>query len=321
MITHRPLPVLLRAQLYQHLAAMEKAGIPSERAYALLDLGPAARERIASFQRLVARRVDPATAGANSGLFTLFESRILRAAFAAGSPLPSFSRLAQFYAAKVNQQGVLRSRLVFPVATLALALFIGPIPALVNGQITAALYLAQAAAPLALLAVLAFAWLRLRAWFVSGDAGPGRALLEQTLVGLPLFGPMHVRRNARDFIESLGLLLHAGLPLFEALPPALDTVDNSIVRRALASVLPAVKSGRTLAQAIGALDLVDTTELFPFVHTGEQSGTLPEMLQRHASSETEAINAFQMEIVGWGPRLFYALVALWMVTQLLAFAR
>lgn len=321
MIRHRPLPVALRAQLYQHLAAMEKAGIPAERAYALLNLGPAASDRIASFQRLIARRVDPATAGANSGLLTLFESRILRAAIAAGSPLPSYQRLSQFYAARVNQQGVLRSRLVFPVATLALALFIQPIPALVNDKITFPGYLAQSAGPLIVMAALAFAWLRLREWFVSGEGSPGRALLEQTLIGLPVFGPMHVRRNARDFVESLGLLLHAGLPLFEALPPALETVDNSVVRGALSSLLPAVKSGRTLAQAIGALDLVDTTELFAFVHTGEQSGTLPEMLQRHANTETEAINAFQMEIVAWGPRLFYALVALWMVRQLLSFAR
>lgn len=321
MLRHRPLPVTLRAQLYQHLAAMEKAGIPAERAYALLNLGPSAAERIASFQRLIARRVDPATAGANSGLFTLFESRILRAAMAAGSPLPSYQRLAQFYAACVSQQGVLRSRLVFPVATLTLALFIQPIPALVNGAIGGAGYLAQSAGPLVVLAALALTWLRLRTWFVSGEGGPGRATLERVLIGVPVFGAMHVRRNARDFVDSLALLLHAGLPLFEALPAALETVDNSIVRRALATILPAVKSGRTLAQAVGALDLVDTAQLFAMVHTGEQSGTMPEMLQRHANAETVEINAFQMEIIGWGPRLFYALVALWMVKQLLILAR
>ena len=34
-----PLPLPTRVLLFEHLAAMEKAGVPAERAYALLDLG------------------------------------------------------------------------------------------------------------------------------------------------------------------------------------------------------------------------------------------------------------------------------------------
>lgn len=313
----RPLPLLLRAQLFQHLAAMEKAGVPAERAYALLDLGPHGRGRVDTFRRLFARGVDPATAGANSGLFTVFETRLLRAAFGAGSPFATYQRLASSHATRASQLATLRARLVLPAAILAIALFVQPLPQLYTGAISAGGYVARTVLPLAILSIIAMAAMRINVWFASGAAAPWRAALERALLSMPLFGKLHLRRNARDFTESLAMLLQAGLSLFEALPPALDTVDNRIVRADLATLLPAVKSGATLAQAIGALRLVDTTQLYAFVHTGEESGTLPEMLLRHADAESESLALAQNELVTWLPRILYALVAIWMMVQLL----
>lgn len=317
MSRHRPLPLLVRAQLFQHLAAMEKAGLPAERAFALLQLGPAARERVATFRRLFARGVDPATAGANSGLFTVFESRLLRAAFSAGSPLPTYQRLAASLATRASQMATLRARLLLPAVVLAIALFVQPLPRLFSGAITGGGYLLRTAGPLAALGLLATQALRLNAWFGSGAAGPGRAAIERALLATPLFGRLHLRRNARDFTESLALLLQAGLPLFEALPIALDTVGNHIVRADLATLLPAVRAGATLAQAIGALRVLDTAQLHAFAHTGEESGTLAEMLMRHADTESASLALAQSEIMAWLPRVLYALVALWMMVQLL----
>lgn len=312
-----PLPIAVRALLFQHLAAMEKAGLPSERAYALLDLGPGWRARQVSYQRLAARHVPPETAGLNSGLFTPFDARLLAAAFAAGSPQLTFERLAAFYAAKVAQGMQLRSRLLLPCVVLLLSLLIGPLPALFKGSLSMGGYLWRALAPLLMLGAAAVAGLRLSAWFASGLSGPGRVQLERLLLAIPVLGRMHLRRNARDFIESLAMLLQAGVPLFDALPPALAAVGNSVVRADLAAILPAVKKGAPLAQAVAALRLVDTTTLFAFVHTGEESGTLPEMLLRHANAETTAVNDFQLELVAWVPRLLYAFVALSMVAHLL----
>ena len=54
--------------------------------------------------------------------------------------------------------------------------------------------------------------------------------------------------------------------------------------------------------------------LISFIHTGEQSGTLPEMLLRHTAMETGAINDTFELLATWAPRVVYALVALWMVS-------
>ena len=317
MRSHRPLPLLSRAQLFQHLAGMEQAGVRAERAFALLDLGPAARSRVETFRRLFGRGVDPASAGANSGLFTVFETRLLRAAFAAGSPFAVYQRLARHHATRASQMSALRAQLVLPAAILVLALFVQPLPQLFTGALALPGYVARTAVPLALIAIAAMLAARMTTWFAGGGAAPGRAATERLMLALPLFGKLHLRRNARDFFENLAMLLEAGLGVFEALPHALDTVDNRIVRADLATLLPAVKSGATLAQAVGRLRLVDNVQPYAFVHTGEESGTLPEMLLRHAGAESEALALARDELVTWLPRVLYALVALWMLVQLL----
>ncbi|RSZ60190.1 hypothetical protein HF313_21300 [Massilia atriviolacea] len=318
MTRHRPLPAPLRAQLFQHLAAMEKAGLPPDKAYALLDLGRSGRERVAAFRKLAARRNEPAGAGLASGLFTVFEARLLRAAFTAGRALAAYQLLADFHATRERQLSLLRSRMMLPVAILIIALLVQPLPQMVAGTLSAGGYLWRVLAPLLVLAGAALLALRASEWFGSGSESPGRAGIERALLALPVFGPMHLRRNMRDFVDSLALLLDAGLPLFDAMPVALDTVGNRIVRADLEAMLPKLEAGATLAQAVGALRLADTRQLRALVLTGEESGTLPEMLRRHAASESDSINRFQLEMMAWLPRVFYALVAVWMASSILA---
>ncbi len=315
---HRPLPIALSALLFQHLAAMEKAGLPADSAYALLDLGAGASERVAAFRRLAKRGIAPPAAGVASGLFSAFDTRLLRAAFDAGSPLPTYQRLAMHYAARSQQRMQIKSRMMLPLVIMALALCVAPLPAIIGGKLSGAGYLLRTFGPMALLALVLLAYRRLHNWLASGADDPGRGALDRALLALPLFGPMHLRRNARDFVESLALMLNAGLSLFEALPGALDTVGNGLVRADLASIVPTVQAGAPLSQALSGLRVVPSQELFAFVHTGEESGTLAEMLGRYAAKETAAINLFQMEAVAWGPRLFYALVAMWMAMQILS---
>ncbi len=317
MSRFHPLPLAVRALRFQQLAAMEKAGLPADRAYALLDLGAQAKARLNAFRRLVAKGADPATAGGNSGLLTPFETRLLRAAFASGSPLPSYQRLAAGLATRAAQAGALRARLVLPAGILALALFVQPLPRLFNGALSMGGYLFEVLAPLAIIAVLGMTAVRVGAWFAAGEAGGARPALERALLAMPLFGRLHLRRNVRDFSDSLALLLGAGLPLFEALPLAVATAGNQLVRADLASLLPAVQGGAPLAQAIGALRVVDTVTLFAMIHTGEESGSLPEMLTRYADAESASLALAQQELITWLPRLLYACVALWMAAQLL----
>ena len=310
---HKPLSLQLRAELYTQLAQMEIAGLPFSKAFAILQLA-SATSRVEAARKLTARGVDPAKAGERSGLFTLLESRLIAAALSAGSPAVMYRRLADLYTQRAMQLATMKSRMMMPAFVLLLALFIQPLPQLIGGSITVVGYLVLALRPLVVLALIFFGvrWL-----FAVMRDRPAEALLLQ----VPLFGPLIVRRNVRDFIESLALMLEAGISMLDALPMALETIEFGPIRHDFAQIAVRIENGATLANSLKGLAFLNQNNngvrLVEFVTTGEASGTLPEMLLRHTNMETEAMNAFVQQLADWGPRIFYGLIMLWMAYGLL----
>ena len=85
----RPLPLAARANLFAHLATMEQAGLPADKAFALLRLPAAGQARLDAARKLIARGVDIADAGLRSGLFSHVEARCVRAALQDDTLIPS----------------------------------------------------------------------------------------------------------------------------------------------------------------------------------------------------------------------------------------
>ncbi len=316
--TPPPLPYRLRADLFTHLATMEKAGLPALKAFELLRLPPGGQDRLHLTRKLLAKGKDPAAAGLGSHLFTHAEAAMVKAALQSGSPAATYQRLAQSHGAKAMQLAAIKSRSLLPTFMLFAALCVAPAPDLVAGRISGTGYALRVLLPLLALGALFIGGRIAISWFQSGTPSPLRASLDSLLLQLPLFGPMHARATRRDFIESLAMQLEAGLPVFEALPMSLATANNSIIRAQFARLLPMVRDGATLAQAFMSLGIAELRDLTGMVQTGEQSGALPELLFRHVRIETEAINLFQQQAADWLPRLFYAGVAVWMASRILS---
>ena len=242
-----------------------------------------------------ARGADVANAGQQSGLFTRLEARLVQAALYAGSPARTYARLADCYSRRAMQWTAIKSRLVLPAAVLAIALSLQPLPALVGGTLGIGAYVLQVLYwALAIAAVVAAL-----AWFVT--TFPKR---------VPLYGRIHIRSNLRDFFESVALMHEAGVPLIESLPAAIDTVSDEDIRRALAKMRGTVeKQQGTFAAALEDVSYLRGSPVLAFAHTGEESGTLPEMLMRYVAMESEAIGNFYEQVAAWLPRVVYALVA------------
>ncbi|MEO4047782.1 type II secretion system F family protein [Pseudomonas sp. CAU 1711] len=305
------LPFAERAQLFAQLAALERAGVPLLSALAGLQLGPASRARVQRLSRWLEDGRELAGAGCQAGLFTPLEASLIRAAQSAGSPARLFERLADSHARRAAQGAALRARLLLPGGVLLLALLIQPLPALIGGSLGPFAYFWGVLQPLVLLAALWLLgrqlWRRQQASTRPG-AWPGR---------LPLLGRALRRRNVRDFFESLGLLLEAGVPMFEALPKALATLDDAELRRAFAGLQVRLQAGQTLAQALQLLDFPGKTQLAALVCSAEAGGALPATLLSYAARESAALEDFQQQLAVWLPRLIYLLVALWMAYGLL----
>lgn len=304
-----------RAQLFSHLAAMEKAGVPVERALLSLSVPARANAALHSLQKQIAAGSDMASAGQRSGLFSPLESNLLRAAQASGCLAAVYQRLAERYMHQAQQVAAVKSRLLMPAAVLGLALFIQPLPALVGGQLSPVAYLWQCLWPLLLLALL----YQLGRWLFArdGQAATRASSLDRLLGYVPLLGTANIRRNLRDFFDSLGLLLEAGVPLLDALPKAGATLRNLALRAQFAQLGAAVQRGQSLAQALAALDFPGQPLALGLVRTGEASGTLPASLLSYAALETQKLDNLTEQLATWLPRLLYAGVMLWMAYGLL----
>jgi general secretion pathway protein F len=299
----KPLSYRIRAELFLQLSRLEAAGLPYDRALAMVRLPAPATRRLKTMQALAARGADAAKAGEQSGLFTGLEARLVRAALDAGSPARTYQRFAEDYSRRAMQAHAMKSRLMLPGFMLALSLMVPPVPALVTGKIGLAAYAWQVMWPVLSVAAIVVV---LR-WLGSQDAtSRGKSLCQH----VPFYGPVFVRANLRDFFESLALMLEAGIPLLGALPPALQTVSDGDIRRQLVRVRQRVEKGETLAAALEGVSYLRRSPAVAFAQTGEASGTLPEMLMRHAAMETEAIAHFYEQLAVWLPRVLYLLVSI-----------
>jgi general secretion pathway protein F len=299
----KPLSYAIRAELFLQLFRLEAAGLPYDRALATMALPSPAARRLKAMQALSARGIDAAKAGEQSGLFTPLEARLVRAALNAGSPAPTYQRLADYYTQRARQWVAMKSRLTLPAAVLAIALMVQPLPALVSGTIGVKGYAWQVTWPVLLIAaiVLVLRWLG-----SHGGEAKGKSLYQR----VPLYGPIFVRSNLRDFFDSLSLMLEAGVPMLEALPAAIETVSDGDIRRQLARVRQRIEHRETFIAALGGVSYLHGSRALAFAQTGEASGTLPEMLMRHAAMESEAIANFFEQLAAWLPRIVYALVAI-----------
>ena len=294
---------------------MESAGLPFDRALSVLHLVEEGQERLVSMVALL-KRHDFATAGERSGLFTKLEARLIHAAISTGSPAHIYGRLAECYTARAMQLATMKSRMVMPAGVFLLALIIEPLPGLVSGSLGLFGYLFQVLRPLLVVGAMFFA----ARWWLSRPVDEAKQKAASPLCSLPLIGRLIVRQNVRDYFESLALMLEAGLPMLDALPLALDTITEPPIKREFSRVAPRVTGGALLSQAIADLVFLGSAHsrqrLISFIHTGEQSGALPEMLLRHTAMETGAINDTFELLATWAPRVVYGLVALWMIVSI-----
>lgn len=301
----------IRADMFSQLAAMETAGLPPDKAWGLINLPKVPAARLQAVQKAVSRGTHPAVAAQNSQLFTPLEGSLVRAALAAGSPAHAYQRLSDSCSQRAQNEGKIRSRMVLPGATLVLASLIQPLPQLVLGTLSAGGFVLQVLKPLLAIAALTV----MTQWLLSASS------LSRWLLKAPLYGNAVARGDAINFFESLALLLEAGVPMFEALPTAVATIEQPEIRKAYTRIKPSMQRGvplsNALAEEISEPMFLGSSEVIEFIATGEASGTLPEMLFRHVRAEADALHEFWNQVADWVPRITYTVVACWMAYGLI----
>lgn len=110
---------------------------------------------------------------------------------------------------------------------------------------------------------------------------PGRRMLDQIALVMPVFGAVQRRSAIARFSRTLGTLVSSGVPILQALNITRDTAGNVVVSSAIDKVHEAVREGESIVNPMLA------SKVFPpmvtsMVEVGEETGQLPDMLLKIA---------------------------------------
>jgi general secretion pathway protein F len=284
----------------RQLAGLVGAGLPLERALtALADEAddPRQRELVAHLRAEV--NAGSPFAQALAGAPREFDD-VYRAVVAAGEQSGALGEVLERLADDLEERQALKSKLLgaalYPaiVALISVVIVVFLVTYVVP-QVAGVFASSKRALPLLTTVMLAIsAFVRQWGWLLAlalaaGGVALGLALRNEAIrerfdaawLGLPLIGRLARGYNAARFAGTLAMLAGAGVPILKALQAAAETLGNRALRADASEALVQVREGAPLASALAA------KKRFPgllamFARLGEQTGQLPQMLERAA---------------------------------------
>ena len=284
----------------RQLAELIKAGLPLERALNALAgeaQSPNARDLVASIRSEVnagatfAKALEP-----HPREF----SAVYRASIAAGEQSGELglvlSRLASDLEAQNQLQSKVLQALLYPAIVSLIALFIVLfLLTYVVPQVAHVFTSSQHQLPLLTNVMLTVSSFLLNEWWVlclalaSGMYASRQALKNERikarfdawLLLTPIVGPLVRGYNAARFANTLATLVGAGVPILKALQSCCLILSNQAMKDDMLQALVMVREGAPLGLALGERGRMPGM-LPMFARLGEQTGRLPEMLERAA---------------------------------------
>jgi len=205
-------------------------------------------------------------------------------------------RLANDLEARQELKGRLIGATLYPaiVSVIAVVIVLFLVTYVVP-QVATVFTSTKRALPILTVAMIAFSdflrgWGWLLALAVAGGVAALMAMLRNPafherfdagVLRMPLVGKLARGYNAARFAGTLAMLAGAGVPILKALQAAAETLSNRAMRADAMDALVQVREGAPLASALAG------KKRFPgivamFSRLGEQTGQLPEMLDRAA---------------------------------------
>ena len=214
-------------------------------------------------------------------------------------------QLASIIEKQVELRGKIKSAMTYPVAVLCLVLLIvtamlifvvptfeklytdlgGTLP-LPTRLLLSISRIVTKWAPVIVIGEVGLAFLFKR--WVQSDKG--RAIWDSFKLRVPVFGKLVHKTALPRFARTFAVLLHSGVPILEALEITSETVNNTVVARAIKKTQEAVKQGESVASEL------QHHEVFPpmvvqMLAVGEETGQVDTMLEKVADFYDQEIEA------------------------------
>jgi len=213
--------------------------------------------------------------------------------------------VAENYESEVKLRSKIKSAMTYPVVVFAMAilatagmlLFIVPVFAGMFASLGGELPLPtrilvtmsdimKILAPILLVVGIIFGvW-----WRKHKNDEAVRNRLDPLKLKVPIFGSLFRKVAVARFTRNFGTMIHAGVPILQALDIVGETSGNMVVERAAKAVRDSVRSGQSLAAPL------NDHPVFPpmvvqMITVGEDTGALDEMLKKIAEFYDQEVEA------------------------------
>lgn len=293
----------------RELAVLMRAGLPIDRALkVMIEMAGHARLRELLEELLASVKAGKGLSQALQsypGAFNKFYINMVRSGEASGLLADVLTRLGDYLANAKTVRSSVVSALIYPAILLTVAIlsiagmlgFVVPqfeslfnemgdaLPVLTRAVISAGEFL-QSYGWLLLLVIVVVGFF-IRNWLHSEE---GRAKFDERLLGLPLLGSVVFKYEVAKFSKTVGTLMGNGVSLLQSISIAVETVDNSHIKRALSVLEPAVKRGQRMSVALEEAQAFSPL-VIQMVRVGEESGSLDQMMTELAQIYDEEVQA------------------------------
>ena len=118
----------------------------------------------------------------------------------------------------------------------------------------------------------------------------GRAIIDDYVLKLPVFGPLLRKVAVAKFSRTMGTMISSGVPILDALDIVAKTAGNKTVETAVFDVKKGVTEGRTMAEPMGESGVFPSM-VVQMVAVGESTGALDAMLGKIADFYDDEVDA------------------------------
>jgi type IV pilus assembly protein PilC len=292
----------------RQLATLIIAGLPLLRALELIHK----QERNPAFKVVLQNIAESVSQGNNLSealqahpkVFDKLFVNMVRAGEAGGVLDKVLDRLAKFREKAQRIQKKVKSAMVYPGVVMSVAiiivyvLMVKVVPAfqkLLDGQKTQMPALTQFVVGIskfltefwyATPVIIAAIYFGAKTWLASDK---GKEIFDRIIFRLPKVGTFMQIVAVSRFARTFGTLMASGVPILQSIMITRDTLDNIVIASSLVRVHDRVRDGEPLSVPL------EQTGVFPqmvtsMIQVGEETGQLPEMLNRVADIYDEEVD-------------------------------
>jgi type IV pilus assembly protein PilC len=154
----------------------------------------------------------------------------------------------------------------------------------------------------------------LKIWTSSRSGG---RWLDELKLTVPVVGNLWTMFSMAQLSRTLATLLQGGIPLVAALEVARDASGNRVIAESIRNAIIQVREGKMLS------DSLERTGHFPdlaleMIRVGEQTGSLPDMLNHVSDFYDEDVNIRSTALLSWVEPAILLVVAVFIATVLIS---